>query len=699
MRFLAATALAAAVFPAAAWGQQATIVQRDVPLGPTRSLASSQAPERFDLVGLHWQGTGTVRFRVRSVGGSWSEWVTAAPEAEDQPDAGTAERASTRRWRLGNPWWVGESDRIEYRRSGRITRLRAFFVRSPSAAIPLRALQKAGAPPIVSRAGWGADESIRRAAPRYAPNVRVAVVHHTAGSNGYTAAESAAIVRGIHVYHVKGNGWNDIGYNFLVDKYGKVFEGRYGGIGRNVIGAHAEGFNTGSVGVAVLGEYSSLAVAAKAQEALAQVLAWRLDRAHVEPVTTVSYASGGNGRFAPGTPVFLRAVSGHRDTGFTDCPGRTLYALLGDITGDVAELGLPKLYAPVVTGAVPGSVRFRARLSAALDWTIDVTDSRGATVASTTGYGQAVDWTWPASGLPAGRYSYAIRATDVTPAAGQIGGGELVPEGTLAVSGLAAEPTTLTPNDDGADDTATVSYTLSEPAVVTATVSDSLGQDVARVSRVWRRAGEHEVRIDGVNLPDGVYNVEIEAQATGGRIASGSVQVTVSRALGFLAADRQAFSPNADGSADKVTFSFRLQAPSEVRVRVLRGGKWVATPFAGPLEPGTRRVVWNGAKRLGRARDGEYEAVVEATDVFTTLSLVVPVALDTVAPRIRIVRRSPLVLWASEPVRLALRVGSRSFKRELEAAGESRVSAPRRGLIRIVAWDAAGNASGPVSRR
>ena len=93
MRFLAATALAAAVFPAAAWGQQATIVQRDVPLGSTRSLASGSAPERFDLVGLHWQGTGTVRFRVRSVGGSWSEWVTAAPEAEDQPDAGTAERA------------------------------------------------------------------------------------------------------------------------------------------------------------------------------------------------------------------------------------------------------------------------------------------------------------------------------------------------------------------------------------------------------------------------------------------------------------------------------------------------------------------------------------------------------------------------------------------------------------------------------
>ena len=698
MRFLAVTALAAAVFPAAAWGQQATIVQRDVPLGPTRSLASGQAPERFNLVGLHWQGQGTVRFRVRSLEGRWSEWVAAAPEAEDQPDVGTAERARTRQWRLGNPWWVGASDRIEYRRSGRVTRLRAFFVWSPSAAIPLRGLQKAGAPAIVSRAGWGADESIRRSGPRYAPSVRIAVVHHTAGTNGYTAAESAAIVRGIEVYHVKGNGWNDIGYNFLVDRYGKVFEGRYGGIDRNVIGAHAEGFNTGSVGVAVLGEYSSLAVAANARDALARVLAWRLDLAHVEPISTLSFASGGNPRYAPGVPVFLRAVSGHRDTGFTDCPGRALYALLGDITGDVAELGLPKLYAPVVTGAVPGNVRFRARLSAALDWTIDVVDSRGGTVASTSGYGQAIDWTWPAAGLPAGRYSYAIRAPDVTPAVGQLGG-ELVPEGTLTVSGLAAEPATLTPNGDGVDDVTAVAYTLSAPAVVTATVRDALGQDVVRLSRVWRRAGEHEVRLDGVNLSDGVYHVDVEAQATGGRIASGSVQVTVTRTLGALVADRRAFSPNADGRADRVTLSFQLQAPAEVRVRVLRDGKWIATPFSGPLEPGARRVVWTGAKRFGQARDGEYEAVVEATDVFTTVSLVAPIALDTVAPGIRIVQRAPLKIWASEPVRLALRVGARSFKRDVAAAGESRVSAPRLGLIRIVAWDAAGNVSSPVSRR
>jgi hypothetical protein len=701
MRLPALIVLLAAAFPATAFGQQATIVQREVPLGPgpTRSLASAAPPARFDLVGLHWQGPGTVRFRTRSLEGRWSDWVDAAPEAEDRPDAGTAERARRRTWRLGNPWWVGASNRIEYRTRGRVSRLRAFFVRSPSAAVPLRTLQKAGSPQIVRRSGWNADESIRRSAPRYAPAVRVAVVHHTAGSNGYSAAESAAIVRAIQVYHVKGNGWNDIGYNFLVDRFGKVFEGRYGGLDRNVIGAHAEGFNTGSVGAAVLGEYSSLTVAPAARDALARLLAWRLDLAHVDPLSTLTYTSGGNPRFRPGVPVFLRSVSGHRDTGFTDCPGWALYAALGTIAGSVAEIGLPKLYAPVVTGSVPGRVRFRARLSAPLDWTLDVTDAAGTSAASTTGYGSAIDWTWDAAGLPAGSYSYAIRAPEVTPAVGRIGGVADSPAGTLSVTGVAADSATITPNGDGVGDSAAIAYTLSVDANVTVTVRDALGAEVARLSRTWRRAGTHTARFDGLDLPDGVYHVDVEAQATAGRTATGSTQVTVTRTLGFLAADRRAFSPNGDGRADGASISFRLGSPAEVRVRILREGKWVTTLAAGPFETGPHRLPWTGTKRIGRARDGDYEAVVEATDTFTTSSLRVPIALDTVAPRVRIVRRAPLRVWVSEPVTLTLRLGSRSFKRAVARAGEARVSAPRVGVIRIVAWDNAGNVSGPVSRR
>jgi hypothetical protein len=531
--------------------------------------------------------------------------------------------------------------------------------------------------------------------------LRLALVHHTAGANGYTAAQSPAIVRAIELYHVQGNGWNDIGYNFLVDRFGQVFEGRYGGIERNVVGAHAEGFNTGSVGVAVLGEYGSLPVAPKARDALAALLAWRLDLAHVDPATTLSFLSGGNARFPAGLPVFLRTVSGHRDTGFTDCPGNTLYGILNDLTGEIARRGLPKLYSPVVTGTVPGLVRFRARLSSALPWTVGAYDAAGLVVGSWAGYGQNVDWTWDATLLPAGKYSYAIASEEsVTPAVGAIGG-PAGAEGTLSVAGLAADPETVSPNDDDVADETTITYTLSSAANVTVKVRDDLGAEVATVAaKAWKRAGEHALRFDPVLLPDGIFHIELSATATGGRQVTASIQLAVSRTLGGVSAARLAFSPNADGRADRIAFRFELTGPAEVRLRILKDGKWVATPFKGPLEPGIRKVEWDGVKRVGRLLDGSYDAVVEATDTFATSTVAVPFTADTRQPKIRIVQRFPLKVWVSEPARLTLRFGTRSLVHEALAAGEARVpNAPRLGTVRAVAWDAAGNASIPASKR
>ena len=287
-------------------------------------------------------------------------------------------------------------------------RLRAYLLDSRVEAIPLRAVSIAGSPALVTRRAWGANEQIRRHPPRYAPSVRFAIVHHTAGTNDYGPAQSAAIVRGIQRYHVLGNGWDDIGYNFLVDKYGQVFEGRYGGVDESVIGAHAQGLNRGSVGVAVLGNYSSVSISSAASIALANLLAWRLDVAHVDPLSTLTYMSTGNPRFAAGVPVFLRAISGHRDTGFTSCPGGALYAQLPVIASNVGELGLPKLYAPRVSGSIGKPVRFTARLSAPLSWTVTVTNHTGTTVGSGSGTGTAVDWTWDSTGAKPDRYSYAI---------------------------------------------------------------------------------------------------------------------------------------------------------------------------------------------------------------------------------------------------------------------------------------------------
>jgi hypothetical protein len=127
---------------------------------------------------------------------------------------------------------------------------------------------------------------------------------------------------------VQGNGWNDIGYNFLVDRFGTIYEGRFGGIDRNVVGAHALGFNTGSVGIALLGTYGDAKPSAAAQDAIARLIAWRLDLAHVDPTSFLTFISGGSERYANGIPVLLSAVSGHRDTGFTECPGNALYSRL-----------------------------------------------------------------------------------------------------------------------------------------------------------------------------------------------------------------------------------------------------------------------------------------------------------------------------------------------------------------------------------
>jgi N-acetylmuramoyl-L-alanine amidase/FlgD Ig-like domain len=696
-RLLTLIGLALAL-PAPALAQEATIVSRDVPLAGERTLATASAPSRFNLVGLHWRGPGSVQFRTHAASGRWSPWQDAAPEAEDRPDLGTAERERAGGWRLGNPWWVGPSDRIEYRLRGSVRRLRAWFVWSPDSGVPARRLQRAGAPAIVPRKGWNADEKIRRAGPSYASALRLALVHHTAGANGYTAAQAPAVVRAIQLYHVKGNGWNDIGYNFLVDRFGTVYEGRYGGIDKNVVGAHAEGFNTGSVGMAVLGEYSSLAVTANARTSLAQLLAWRLDLAHVDPATTQSFISGGNARFPAGLPVFLRTVSGHRDTGFTDCPGTALYNLLTSIGGEVAKTGLPKLYAPLVTGTVPGLVRFRAKLSAPLPWAVDVYDASGNAVASSSGNGAGVDWSWDARAVPPGSYSYLIRSDQsVLPAGGAIGGGTDV---ALTIAGLAADPETVSPNDDTIADSTTLTYTLSAAANVSLRVVDVLGAEVASLPKVWRRAGEHALTFDPTPLADGVFRIELVANATGNRTATASTSLIVTRTLGNVAATRLAFSPNADGRADQISFRFSLSAPAEVKVRILRNGNWVATPFAGPLAAGARKIDWDGAKRIGKLLDGPYEAVVEATDPLTTAVVSLPFAADTRQPKLRIVQRSPLRIWVSEPVQLTLRFGARRLVYDAKAAGTSRIpNAPRLGLVRVVAWDPAGNKSIPASKR
>ena len=666
--------------PAAALGGVSLVV-RDVPLHGERTLAA--ATPQFDLVGLHWRGTGTVQFRTHSFEGRWSAWLRADPEAEDLPNVGSPEARASKGWRLGNPYWTGTSDRIEYRLRGRVERLRAYFVRSPEVRIPLRRVSMTGSPPLLGREAWGANEAIRREAPRYAPSVQFALVHHTAGSNSYTASQSAAIVRGIEIYHVQGNGWNDIGYNFLVDKYGQVFEGRYGGMTRPVIGAHSEGFNTGSTGVAVLGTYGSAAPSAAARTALANLLAWRLDVAHVDPLSTLTWVSGGNARFASGVPVMLRAVSGHRDTGFTTCPGAALYAQLGAIARQAASAGLPKLYTPSVHGGLGGQVRFQARLSESLPWTVTIADATGNVVASGTGTSQDIDWTWDAATVVQGSYSWTIAAGDtVRPASGTLGAKPVA----LAISSVTALPRTITPNGDGQTDSSVISYTLSAPATVTATLRGPDGRDLSVLFSQQKLPGKQSFRFAAAGIADGIYEIVLTAN-DGRTTVTSVVPVLVDRTVRRFTTT-VAVSPNGDGVGDELTLSFELTRPASVRLEIAQAGKTLAPVYSAVLPVGPQTVAWSPSG----LKDGKYAAVLTATNDVGTVVHTVLFRIDTVAPELRALSFRALRFRVSEPATIRLTLNGKLVIRTVRA-GVFSFHAPRVRSVRLVAQDAAGNVS------
>jgi N-acetylmuramoyl-L-alanine amidase len=656
-----AVVIAFFVAPAAAFGE-ASITMREVPLHGQRTLAA--ATPRFDMVGLHWRGPGSVEFRTRSLAGRWSAWQPAAPEAEDLPDH------PARGWRLGNPYWVGTSDRIAYRLRGGVTRLRAYFIQSTEERIPLRRVSMTGSPPLISRPAWGANEAIRRAAPSYARTVQLAIVHHTAGTNAYTASQSAAIVRGIEVYHVKGNGWNDIGYNFLIDKYGQVFEGRYGGVDKNVIGAHAEGFNTGSVGVALIGTYQTTAPAAAEKTALVNLLAWRLDMAHVDPLSTLTFVSGGDARFPAGTPVFLRAVSGHRDTGFTTCPGAVLYSTLGALARQAAAAGLPKLYAPSVQGQLGGLIRFQGRLSAALPWTVTVADATGAIVASGTGTSDVTDWTWDASTAPQASYTWTISAgPDVRPATGSIGTAPVA----LAIRSLTATPRTIS-------DSTRISYTLTAAATVTATLRDAGGHDVATLFSQQHQPGKQSFTFTATTAPEGHFHLVLTA-ANGKTSVSASLPVVIDRTV-----TRFAVTPAVTNGA--LTFSFELARVANVKLDVQRAGKTVAPVYSATLPPGTQSVGWNAAG----TKDGLYAGALTTSGEVGTATRTELFRIDTRPPVLRALSFRTLRFRVSEPAKVTLIVNGTRTVRSVRA-GTFSYRLGRVRTVRIIARDPAGNLS------
>lgn len=190
-----------------------------------------------------------------------------------------------------------------------------------------------GGPKVISRQQWGADESIRCQDPDYDDFIGGATVHHTAGANDYSKAESAEIVRAIYAYHAQTLGWCDIGYNALVDKYGQIFEGRAGGLDRPVQGAHAGGFNENTTGVAMMGDFSSEDPPQATLDAVGKFLGWKLGKAGLDPLgETTMYSEGTEFTpYAEGEAVDLPVIFAHRDVGNTSCPGDAAYSHMDEI--------------------------------------------------------------------------------------------------------------------------------------------------------------------------------------------------------------------------------------------------------------------------------------------------------------------------------------------------------------------------------
>ncbi|MBK5307372.1 MAG: N-acetylmuramoyl-L-alanine amidase [Frankiaceae bacterium] len=418
--------------PASATASQGPALRR-------MALGLAQTTKRFTTLGVTWQHdprVGEVSAEVRwRRAGTWSQWRSLDADSHDGPDAGSVDTGSTLRDGTA-PLWVGPADGVQVRVSTsggvspRDVRVDLVDPGTSSADARVGASPRDSAtamqdqPAILTRADWGADESIRRGNPSYTSTVKVGFVHHTATANDYTEAQTAAMIRSIYAYHVMSNGWSDIGYNYLVDRFGRIWEGRAGGITRAVLGAHTGGFNVDSFGASLLGTFSTSVPPASTLTALEQLFAWKLGSYYRNPTGTAALrsAGGGTSKYPAGTTHTFAVVSGHRDAGNTSCPGDATYARMGSIRTAISALVGPGVVNPTISATkVPlGStkpVAITASTRAAASWTLDITTPLGAPVRSWSGTAaEPVAGSWDltdASGapVPMGAYLVTARAT------------------------------------------------------------------------------------------------------------------------------------------------------------------------------------------------------------------------------------------------------------------------------------------------
>ncbi len=403
--------------------------------GPGASIPLANEPE---MLILDTNGRQAV-FALRSLNdGLWSDWVNLETDTEDSPDglAGEEGSAESRLASAIGPIWIGDgAQAVEIiERGGDLVSLRIESLKSQDQpAIQILTQSNEGAPsgsqvgpdpasavalqPVIqprsswTSAGWAYENEGCSEGPNYADNVQGVVIHHTVTTNSYRQDQVGDILRGIYRTHVTINGWCDIGYNFLVDKFGTIWEARSGGTDRPVIGGHTKGFNTSSTGVAVLGQYqrgaqpAAAAPTAASLNAIAALASWKLGLHGVDPLGT-SWMKSRTGatsglRYPNGTWVEVPSILGHRDLGLTVCPGSYLYARVSGVrNATIRDAVIPYVfpaYKPAPSGPAfltldqSGGIRAggaaaypRAAPSAAANViAIDAIDGRGFTLDQT----------------------------------------------------------------------------------------------------------------------------------------------------------------------------------------------------------------------------------------------------------------------------------------------------------------------------
>lgn len=672
-------------------GQATTADREDATARPPATRAPRSASRvvepglTFDMVGLLCDdppvagGRVTVDLRTSEDGASWSDWYRLDLERRGATEA-AADVATGAPAAFTEPVWVGEARLVEVRAaaqsSSRLRGVRLMFLNTSGDGTPLdtavSALRSAVAtiaglgtspldamtatPEIVRRAAWGADESWRSGAPAFAP-VEMAFVHHTVNANSYTRAEAPGLVRGIYYYDTKGLKWSDLGYNFLIDRYGTIYEGRYGGVTKGVVGAQVLGFNTGSTGVAMIGTFGTAGPPSAMMGALKRLLAWKLDVHHVDPEGRAHMVCRATQKFREGETVVFPVIAGHRQANFTACPGDALYRRLPGVRTAVAGMGLPKIYeygvgatdlSPNGDGVRDGT-RVRSRISAPADWSVEVIDEAGVVVRTVAGSGEEIDARWDCRDeggavVPDGAYRIVARASvaglQARPATVTVRVDTVAPVAT----DVRVSPAVFSPNGDGYADSCRLRFSTTEACAARAFVVDADGE-VLRAIVGWRNAaGPRAIVWDGrilssgalVAAPEGRALLRLELRDAARNRWSQVTAVVVDRTLRSLTCAPATLSPNGDGMKDTTSIGFTLTRRAAVAIEVRRDETLVRTFASVTYAAGERSVVWDGLLRDGtRATSGTYSVRATAASALGEVAASRPVIVDRYRPRLR----------------------------------------------------------------